>query len=133
MESKLHALLCSPSRIGGYGFPQAVLNHDIRPGRNDNLTEQKYYSVDICWPRQKVGVEYFGEAEHQDAIHDRRRLDALGALGWKIVVIDKWRLYDPASLDVAVRQIAKHLGRRMRFGSSWTVKNAQIRRDLGLC
>ena len=133
METKVFVLLCYPKSRGGYGFVLAVLNHDVDPGRSEHLTEQDYFIIDICWPEHFTGVEYYGGDDHDDSIvHDRRRLDALEALGWNMVVIDKQRLYNPDAFDVAANQLASHLNYRIRKDATWQEAHTSLRQDLGL-
>lgn len=131
-ETKTHAITRIPLCFGGYGFPEAVFNYRVDPGRYAYLVEQGFFKIDIGWPTSKVGLEYYGEDEHADSIHDRRRLDALEALGWKMVVIDKQRLRDPDAFDIAMRQLARHLQRRIRKPQNWVEKNLALRREIGI-
>lgn len=133
MESKMFLLLCYPRSRGGYGFPLAELNRRVNPGRDERLSEQEYYRIDVCWPDEFVGVEYFGEDDHENnVVRDRRRLDALAALGWNMVVVDKQRLYDPDAFDTAAIQVASHLGYRFRKGEGWRHARTALREELGL-
>lgn len=133
METKTFILLCLPRSRGGYGLGLAKLNHRVDPGRYAYLAEQGFFRVDLCWPEPIVGVEYYGDEVHLDnVVHDRRRLDALEALGWNMVVIDKQRLYDPESFDIAARQVADYLNHRIRKTDDWIAANLSLRKDLGL-
>ena len=133
METKTYVILCFPRRYGGYGLEMATLNRKVDPGRYAYLADQGFFCIDICWDKERVGVEYFGEEDHEGAVvHDRRRLDALGALGWKMVVIDKQRLYDAESFDVAAHQIAANLNCRIRKKDGWETAHAALREDLEL-
>lgn len=133
METKMFILLSYPPSRGGYGLNLPVLNYRADPGRYAYLTEQGFFRIDICNPDLFVGVEYYGDDDHQDnVVKDRRRLDALEALGWKMVVIDKQRLYDPAAFEVAANQIASHLNCRIRKNSNWQKAHEALRKDLGL-
>ena len=133
METKTFVLLCCPRSIGGYGFGLAAFNHRVNAGRYAHLTEQGFFKIDICWPKPNVGVEYFGDDDHlNNVVHDRRRLDALEALGWKMVVIDKQRLYSPTEFNVAANQIAEHLNYRIRKTGGWQAAHTMLRHDLGL-
>lgn len=133
METKSFLLLSLPYRLGGYGITGLHMNHRIHPKRRSSLVEQSYFEVDLCMPDMRVGIEYHGVEEHQNVIHDRRRLDALGALGWHMVVIDKWRLYDAKAFEVAALQICQHLGRRLRRDeSTWWSNTLALRSELGL-
>ncbi|HAM14259.1 MAG TPA: hypothetical protein DCP91_00030 [Eggerthellaceae bacterium] len=132
METKTHVLVCLPLHKGGHGFAKPVFNYEVNPGRYAHLAEQGHFEIDLCWVDEKVGIEYFGEKEHPDPIRDRRRLDALGALGWKIVVVDKRRLANPDSFEIAMKQVARHLGRRIRKPDGWAEKNLALRREIGI-
>ena len=133
METKVFILLCYPSSRGGYGFALAEMNHRVEPGRYVFLTEQGYFLIDICWENPHVGVEYYGDKDHiHNVQHDRRRLDALQSLGWRMVVIDKQRLYNPEEFDIAASQLAVCLNHRIRKGQNWQDTHTSLRKDLGL-
>lgn len=132
METKLYILLVYPKSQGGYGLSFPELNYDVQPGRRESMVEQGWFVLDGCWPGKGVGFEYYGGDHDETIVADRRRLDALEALGWNMVVIDKQRLYDPEAFEVAVRQISTHLGIRIRKPANWEHKNLALRHDLGL-
>lgn len=132
METKLYILLVYPKSQGGYGLSFPELNYDVQPGRHESMVEQGWFMLDGCWPDDHVGYEYYGGDHDAAIVSDRRRLDALEALGWNMVVIDKQRLYNPDAFDIAVRQIATHLGIRIRKPANWEQKNLALRKELGL-
>ena len=133
METKLFVILCYPLSRGGYGFKICELNPHIDPGRYAYLTEQGYFHIDLCWVKDHTGAEYYGDNDHlNNVVHDRRRLDALGTLGWHMVVIDKQRLYDPEAFDIAAKQLAGYLNYRIRKGEGWQEAHTALRKDLGL-
>ena len=131
-ETQMEMLFGLPLRYGGYGFGNAVMNYDVFPRSRKRLAEQGYYSIDACWVNKGSGAEYFGEEEHQDHVHDRRRLDAIKALGWNVVVVDKQRLYSPAAFETAAQQLAEFMKHRIRRSDSWRGRMLALRRDLGL-
>ena len=132
METKLYILLVYPKSRGGYGLRFPELNYDVQPGRHESMVEQGWFMLDGCWSDDHVGYEYYGGDHDAAIVSDRRRLDALEALGWNMVVIDKQRLYDPEAFEIAVRQITAHLGIRLRKPTNWEQKNLALRNELGL-
>lgn len=131
-EAKTYALLRLPLQYGGYGISGIRFNYEVEAGRHRIMTEQGRYFIDLCIPELKVGIEYYGEKEHKDVIHDRRRLDALEALGWNMLVIDKQRLFSTDAFERAVLQVAKRAGLRLRRRPEWHAKHAALRHELGL-
>lgn len=131
-ETKSAILLSLPLRYGGYGFRDIVLNLRVDPKSNAHLVEQTYFSIDISIPEKNVGMEYYGEQEHPDPVKDRRRLDALGALGWKMIVVDRQRLNDMDAFEVAALQLAKLSDRRIRRDDRWHARASNLREILGL-
>lgn len=132
METKLFLRLCLPVSKGGYGLPMPVLNKVIKPGKKKNLTEQDYFVADLCWPEQGVIVEYDGEQYHHNVSHDRRRINALETIGWKVFCLTKQEMYDAFAFDMLARQIAKSLGRRVRVSAAWVEKVSEVQKQLHL-
>ena len=132
MEIKLLMLLCCPLRLGGYGLPQPILNRTIVAGRSAAIVDKSSYRPDISWPDRKVAVEYDGKMAHLDAHQDKRRINDLEAMGWKVISVTKRELYDALAFDKVARKVAKCLGARIRPSSGWHARTAQLRHDLEL-
>ena len=131
-ESKMKLQFGNPLWAGGMGLPFTHLNFDVRAGRLAYLSEQNEFCIDYVNPDLKKGMEYDGEDCHQDASKDKRRRNALEALGWHVFPIDKSVLYDAEATKQAGQQIARYLGVRQRFPKNWQEKFESLRRQLQL-
>ena len=107
MEIKAALLISLPRHLGGYAFPRPTLNFEVPIGDLYNLVEQESFTVDIAYPGLCVGVEYFGEETHPSAAADRRRINGLRALGWEILTLDKWQLYNSEAFYKFMLQLGK--------------------------
>ena len=123
---------CMPIRHGGFGLDFTCMNFDVRSGRLTKLTDQDAYSIDIANPDQKVGIEYDGGPYHEDASADKRRRNELKALGWDIFPFDASVLYNPENTVRFAEQVAKHMGRRLRFSATWEQRFIELRESIGL-
>ena len=132
LESKMMIQYSLPFWAGGLNLPLTHMNYDVSAGRLAKMTEQSEFCIDCVNPRLKVGLEYDGEAAHQDAGKDKRRINALSALGWKVFSIDKSVFYDSERTIQAALQIARYLDMRLRWQKSWRKRFNDLRKDLGL-
>lgn len=101
-ESRLRARLV----LAGLPRPQTQFSVFDRSGRF-------VARVDLAWPEHKVAVEYDGlwHAGSSEQIHaDRKRLNALVGLGWRVLHVTHVRLRD--DFDAVVREIRSELRRR---------------------
>ena len=130
METKLLLILALPMRLGGFGLEDACFNFQVNPGKARCRTEQSFFKIDIAFPDKKVGIEFDGEAFHRDFAKDRRRINALESLGWRIVSVDKYQLYNEARMERTVDQIGRLLGVRIRRRGDWAYRHALLRQEL---
>lgn len=131
-ETQMKLQFCQPLWCGGFALPFSVMNYDVRSGRLLRFTEQGDYCIDLVNPQLRVGLEYDGELYHLDASKDKRRRNALAALGWTVFPIDKAVLYNPEATEKAALQIARFLGIRVQKPRCWGSKFIELRQDLGL-
>lgn len=132
MESKMKLQFGNPLWTGGLGLPFTHMNYDVSAGRLAGLTEQNDFCIDLANPDLKEGAEYDGEESHQDSSKDKRRRNALEALGWHVTPIDKSVLYNAEATKKAGLQIARHLGLRIQFPKHWEKKYEHLRKELDL-
>lgn len=131
-ESKMKLQFGCPLWIGGLGIPFTHLNYDVMAGRSAPLCEQGEFCIDFVNPDLKKGMEYDGRDYHLDASKDKRRRNALEALGWHVFPIDKSVLYDAEATKMTGLQIARYLGLRVRFPKNWQEKYEHMRNELQL-
>ena len=131
-ESKMKLQFGNPLWTGGFGLPFTHLNYDVMAGRHADLTEQSEFCIDYVNPDLKKGMEYDGEDYHLDSGKDKRRRNALEALGWHVFPIDKSVLYNAEATKQAGLQIARYLGMRVQFPKHWQENFERMRRELEL-
>ncbi|MGY2129140.1 endonuclease domain-containing protein [Blastococcus sp. SYSU DS0617] len=70
--------------------------------------------VDLAFPAQRVAVEYDGARHGRPGqpAHDRRRLNALVAAGWRVVHLTAADLHDPDGAIASVRAVLRERGLR---------------------
>lgn len=132
METACQLLLGLPKSRGGYGMPGFACNLEIDPGRSRSIVEQERFRVDFCWPNSKVVLEYDGKDAHADAHRDKRRANALEALGWTVFYATRREVFDMQSFDRLVRQIAKRINHRIQMPSRWEERCGILRQEIDL-
>lgn len=132
VETKMALQFCVPLRMGGFKFPFTAMNYEISAGKMSSMTLQSAYSIDLASPQRKFGLEYDGEAYHEDSSKDKRRRNELKALGWEIFPIDKNVLFDARATKRAGEQIATCLHMRLRRPPSWEESFTALRKSLHL-
>lgn len=99
METVLTCALTFPKSLGGCGFEAPSMNYEVRlDERAAALAGASRCYLDLAWPGQMRAFEYDGAAWHTDARLDRRRREALAAMGWTVSVIDLADISSGASL-----------------------------------
>lgn len=131
-ESKMALVFHLPLSLGGFGLHFDAMNFDAQIGRLAYLTEQGEYCIDMVNTNQHVGLEYDGDESHQDPSHDKRRRNALAALGWSVFPIDKTVLHSPEHCEKVAYQLARRLGERIQKPRSWESNCEKLRRELKL-
>ena len=88
-ETRLRLLLHASS------LRRPVAQYDIRD------TDGRFVArVDFAWPEHRLAVEYEGlwHGERQQVAKDRRRLNELTRLGWRVIFVTAAELRDPVRL-----------------------------------
>ena len=117
METVVYLLLCLPRRLGGYAFPQPILNSEIKfTASGKKFTVRRSSYPDLCWQSKKVDLEYQG-GEHEKA--DRRAEDimrrkALERMGYIVLELSYAEVTNIDLFHANVRKLAKLLGIRLR-------------------
>lgn len=131
-ETKTAIQFCNPVRCGSFALPFKELNYDFKIGRRLLISEQTEYSLDLANPVLKEAIEYDGKDSHKDPGKDKRRRNALAALGWRVYPIDRSVLYNPDETVRFAHQMAKIVGIRIRRPADWESRFIELRKDLGL-
>ena len=123
-------MLSLPYRLGGYGCPKPEINHPITPGRSSGIVGQALFRADLCWPKSGVIVEYDGEEFHQDVHKDKRRINDLEALGWKVFSLSSGVLADTDAFEAFALKVSRQIGHQVRRPNDWSGRNATLRKEL---
>ncbi len=116
METALALMLTLPVEMGGFGLPRPQLNREapIDPALRD-LSSKDTIIADLCWPDQRVVIEYYGWDEHFGAgpgkvAADAARANSLTALGWTVLHASFEQVRTIAGVSLLARQLASLLG-----------------------
>lgn len=116
METALALLLTLPTHMGGFGLPRPNLNWeiDVNPEQRP-VVSQAHITPDLCWPNDRVAVEYYGWEEHfcagpNKVAGDMTRINSLSALGWTGFQVTFNNVKTLAGISLLARQIAHALG-----------------------
>ena len=116
-ESEFEMIACFPPRLRGYGLPVALMNERVEYDDDARLLAGASYALcDLCWPKARLDVEYDGHF-HDDAARfskDKARANALQHMGYRVITVSRNEFNDMRKLDTIIREIAKHIGYRLR-------------------
>ena len=133
-ESATAALLSLPLSYGGYGIPKPRLNHPVSTAMPTGAPVE--YLCDLYWPQGRLAVEYNSDAHHaapSQIARDARKHNALESSNTRVVTVTNQQIGDVDQFDQVARQVAKHLGVRLRkdrTGSAWQNKRARLRKSI---
>ena len=134
-ETQLAMLLSLPYLLGGYGFPQPLLNHriDLPDSRK---TGKRYLVCDQYWPKSKLDLEYDSDefhAEKHKLADDARRRVALEAIGVKSINVSNDDLASGWAFNELANNLARITGKRITRCDHKTIEQRrQLRLELGL-
>lgn len=134
-ESLGGMMLCLPRRLGGIALPDACLNYRVDYDEQARRMAGRSFALcDLYWPQVRLDVEYDGLRYHEGREHmlsDRARSNALSHMGVTVLsMYDDQIRSDDAMLDLA-RDIAAHLGVRLRgFSERDVARRLELRRAL---
>ncbi|WP_165046039.1 DUF559 domain-containing protein [Adlercreutzia sp. ZJ138] len=120
-EIDLAMRLCLPQAKGGFGFAGALLNYRIDLGSRARLVAgSRYYVADMCWPKEKLVVEYDSDLHlsSKQLAHDAVKRGALTEMGYRIITVTRLQLDSPVEMRKVAIQIAHRLRKRLRIRSS---------------
>lgn len=116
METMLALMLTLPVDMGGFGLPRPQLNRQITPApAQQDLSSKEEMYADLCWPDQRLAVEYHGWSSHAGAGktkvgEDAARTNSLTALGWTVLHATYEQVRTYAGMSLLARQVAHVLG-----------------------
>jgi len=132
METILCMLLTLPHKIGGYGLPAPELNKRVYIKNAANSRSGKpYYLCDLFWPKAKLAVEYDSDSYHTGAdriASDSAKRFALDELGIHVITLTSRQIRNPAVFERITKQIARKLGKRLRYSNQqFKIVNRELR------
>ncbi len=135
METVLAMMFCLPYHMGGYGLPTPKLNYCVDvPSDHRKLADRSYCVCDLCWPELRLAVEYDSSLYHLDPGRqesDARRRSTLAALDYTVVTVSKGQVFDGGAFNRLAHQLAKLLGKRLRYvDPGFTRKHLALRDEL---
>lgn len=135
METRAFLLMCLPKRYGGYGLPKPSLNMRVPLTQHEQtLARRRYFECDLCWPEERLIIEYDGHADHaerSDRDRDSVKRNVLISKGYTVLTITGGQIRDKRMFDKITRETAKLLRYRLRaFPKDWEEKRAELRREL---
>ncbi len=116
-EIMLAMVLSLPTKMGGFGLPLPQLNVEFELDSNRKTTYAEKYRADLCWTKERVIVEYDGEASHkgpEKTSYDKRRRNDLEDLGYSVIVAEKSHFESPSRFEALVLQIAHQMKYKIR-------------------
>lgn len=136
-ETKQALVLGLPHRFGGYGLGMPHMNFEVQTNAAARaITGKSFFRCDLCWPEAKLDVEYQSREAHSgelSRISDSRRVNALDAMGWKVVCITNDELDSLSATDIIASTIRRHLGKRAQIRvADFHARKLRLRRQLGL-
>ena len=136
-ETAALATLALPMRHGGKGLSGALLNYRIDiPKRYAWPGKRNYFKADLCWPQEKVIVEYDSDAEHlrkQSIYRDAEKRNTLIDMGYTPICLTSMQLDSPSDLAAAAEVIRRALGRRRQpRPDGYDRRVIELRKGLGL-
>ena len=131
-ETRSWVLFTLPQNYGGFGLPFTHMNYDVKAGRLASLTGQDRYVLDLVACHLRLAFEYDGKDFHENSGKDKRRRNDLKVLGWDVYPIEADALYCPEESMRVAKQLAKLMGKRLRFDDNWERKYVDLRKSIGL-
>lgn len=118
-EAFLRMAMTLPTRLGGFGLPNARINYRLAPTqRAQRIARRKTLVPDLLWPELKLDVEYDSDAMHltsQQAMLDSTKRLALESDGYKVITVTPLQLGNPGRLSDIAREINRCAGRQSRI------------------
>ncbi len=87
-ETQLALQLCLPNHLHGFALPKPQLNYRIDiPFAERAMLGADSYTVDFCWPKYRLAMEYDSEAFHGESNRkaDAKRRNGLRYLGYLVI------------------------------------------------
>ena len=118
-EAALALLMTLPNHLGGYHFARPRLNHSIElTGAARPLSRKEYYVADVCWPAQRLILEYDSDERHltsEQLQEDAVKRMTLQAMNYRIITVGRLQLNSTSETRKIALSVARALGKPIRF------------------
>lgn len=136
-EVALALVMTLPNHLGGYHFTRPSLNYVINlDSRGRPLSRKRHYVADICWPAQRLILEYDSDERHlstEQLQEDAVKRMTLEAMGYKIITVGRLQLNSVSETRKIALAVARTLGEPIRFRiADFDTKHERLRRAVGL-
>lgn len=134
-ETELCMLLVMPRRMGGYGFEKPLISHSSDVLARMVSATPSSGACSLLWCKAHVAVEYSsvplregGCAEKADRSY--RRLPS--SLGFKVVNVTDWHIYEAENLDKIAKAVASKQGKSLRMDTRYdfAVRQTSLRKQV---
>ncbi|OUO63722.1 hypothetical protein B5F70_08295 [Collinsella sp. An268] len=131
METATVMLLVLSMREGGLGIRSVTMNHEIPVTKAARkLTRRKTLICDAFIARCLLDIEYNGILHEQtdQRIIDAERLNALHAMGYEMLVIDRSALFSVLSFRRLMASIERHAHIKQRYlNEAFRIRQEELR------
>lgn len=113
------------------------MNYRVEASREARIISgRSHFRCDLCWPDQKVDVEYQSDEMHEGRrmrIRDSRRTNALIAMGWNVICITNSEAQNLSTLEQIAERIRKLIRKRSHPSTrELNIKRLLLHRNLGI-
>ena len=131
MEICLHMLLSNSHLLGGFNLGSALFDYEIViPVEFNGIVRESSYYADIYYPEHKLIVEYDGAIHSGQKDKDVKRRAILRTLGYEVIVLNKYSLYDLNKFEEVINRILKIVKKRLRIRTPQFVEMFLLLRSL---
>lgn len=132
METALLIPIVAPRRLGGLHIKtiQAAQRVEVT-GRARSLTRRSHFECDALLPKSRTDLEYDGiiHEEAEQATIDTERANAMMAMGYSVMSVNRYALFDPLAFRRLMLAIMQREGRRIdRLPREFYQKQENLRR-----
>ena len=115
-EVNLFLLASLPLDLGGAGMEGLLLNYEVGIGDGEkdlvDRATRTSFRIDMGVPALEAGAEYLGKHHDLQQDEDRARLNALMAMGHRVLQVKYGDICDVTHADKFVKQLGAVLGRQ---------------------
>lgn len=134
-ETEMDALLLTPQKWGGMGFPEALVNEPVSlSSQAARILRGNRVVCDLLWPQYSLAAEYDGREAHlsrHQQTRDSRRRDALLANGTDVVTITSPQIDGVSDFLEVADAISRKMKRRpLKRTETFWERHLQLRHGI---